>query len=310
MSIIFLADPIESMVIEKDTTFALMNAAINRGHTVYHAGATDIRATHNAVEVVSKCVSIKNETITTDKPVKLKDSEIRAIVIRLEPPFDQTYLRATWLIDQIKTPVFITNTTHGLRTVNEKLWALQFSNCIPHTVVTACKIQFMAVLSELKTVILKPTDAFGGQGIFKLTESDSNAGVAFEVLSQNGKQPVIIQAYIPEANEGDKRILLLNGDILGAVMRIHCGGEHRNNLFAGGRVEPATVTDRDRHIVSVIKPKLIELGLHFVGIDILGDQLIEINVTSPTCIREMSRFQNTDLANDVIRMIEANISQL
>ena len=206
----------------------------------------------------------------------------------------------TWLLDELATRKKVINHPTGIRTVNEKVWVTQFRNIIPLTLVSQSKAEIQAFIDTHHTVILKPTNAFGGQGIAKVTQEDTNKDVLIELLTENETIHIIAQAYIKEAVKGDKRILLLNGDPLGAIYRINPNHGHRHNLFAGGITKPAEITPSDHTIIEHLAPHLKKLGLFFVGIDILGDKLIEVNVTSPTCLQEMSRYLGKDLAKEVV----------
>jgi glutathione synthase len=191
-----------------------------------------------------------------------------------------------------------------LRTVNEKLWATQFVDLVPRTLVTSKLALYKQFVAEHDRAIVKPTDAKGGEGVFIVRRGDSNANVIFETLSHNKTREVIVQQYIPEAERGDKRILLLGGEYLTACMRIHGADDHRNNFFAGGKPAPAELTERDQQIIDALAPHMVALGLHFVGIDVIGDYLIEVNVTSPTCVQECNRLYERQHEDDVIAYIE------
>ena len=214
----------------------------------------------------------------------------------------------TWLLERASKNVKVINSPTGIRTVNEKIWATQFTSLIPDTVISRKIEDFNDFLNQQKEIIIKPTDGFGGSGVFKISKDAPNKNVSFEVLSEKGRKEVIMQQYIPEASIGDKRILLLNGEPLGAVLRVHGKDDHRNNFYAGGRPEPCEITDRDMEIIEELKPHLIELGLYFVGIDMLGDYLIEVNVTSPTCLQEMNRLYGKKLHHEVIEFAEKLIN--
>ena len=164
-------------------------------------------------------------------------------------------------------------------------------------------------INKEKNAIAKPTDAFGGQMVFLIRRGDSNTNVILDALTQRGTRDIILQQFVPAAYKGDKRILLLNGEPLGAVLRVHAPGEHRNNFFAGGKPVAAKITARDREIISILKPHLKRLGLYFGGIDVIGNYLIEVNVTSPTCLQEMNRLYKKQLENNVIEFVEDLIAQ-
>jgi glutathione synthase len=303
MNIVFLMDPLETIKPLKDTSYALMIAAKKKGHTVYFLGNGDIffrdSSIHFDVTEVSPTENT-NQPFIIGAAKCLHADEVDIVFIRTDPPFDERYLMNTWLLDHVPSSVLVLNSPHGLRTVNEKIWAAQFTDLIPNTLISRKKSHFYQFLERHHTIIAKPTNGFGGAGVFKVNKDDSNASVIFESLSQNGTQEVILQRFVTESSLGDKRVLLLNGKPLGALLRVHASGDHRNNFFSGGHPEPATLTPRDMDIIERLEPHLKKLGLYFVGIDIIGNYLIEVNVTSPTCIQEINRLESTHLEDQVI----------
>jgi glutathione synthase len=312
MNFLFLMDPLETVKLKSDTSYIFMVAANDKGHNVYYLPTGGITLQEGSVQF--KCTQVvpnTNEDFPFDiiKDAVLTDDEVDAVFIRTEPPFDDQYLMDTWLLDRASHKVAVLNKPSGIRTVNEKIWATQFTDLIPRTVVSRHIEDFQAFLAKEKSIIIKPTDGFGGAGVFKITEEASNKNVSFEVLSERGHKEVIMQQYIPEAAIGDKRILLLNGEPLGAVLRVHGEDDHRNNFYAGGKPEACEITERDLEVIKRLKPHLQELGLYFVGIDMLGDYLIEVNVTSPTCLQEMNYLYDCKLHHDVIQFAENLIKE-
>lgn len=306
MKFLFLVDNPLQMQIAKDTSFAFMQEAQNRKHQIYYLPRGGI---FFQKEVFFHCQPAfinptKKDFIILGKQKILSAKQVDAVFIRLEPPFHTDYLQHTWLLDLAKKDCFVINDPQGVRNANEKLWALRFPSLLPPTLVSRHKKTLLEFLSNHQTIIAKPLDGFGGCAVFKLSLTDSNARVALEVLSQNFSKEIMLQTYIPEAKNGDKRILLLNGEILGAVLRVPQGLEHRNNFFAGGQAEKTNITSRDKEIVTTIAPYLIKEGLYFTGIDILKNCLIEVNVTSPTCIQEASFFMKQNLCAPVIDFVE------
>lgn len=312
MNFLFLMDPPHTVKIDKDTSFAFMEAAHGRGHGVYYLPKGGISLNQGAVEFrVQKTVPqrVPEQPLVLDEQTTLSDVDIDAIFIRPDPPFDEEYLMNTWLLDRVAERVVIVNKPSGVRTVNEKLWATQFSAIIPRTVVTRHKDDYVRFLQDEGEVIAKPTNGYGGSGVFHVRQGDSNANVIFEMLSENGCTEVIVQEYLPAAAEGDKRVLLLNGEYLGAVLRVHSETDHRNNFFAGGRAEEAVITEREREIIGTLKPHLQRLGIYFAGIDLIGEKLVEVNVTSPTGIQEASHFAGRRLDEDVMDFVEELIDE-
>lgn len=312
MKFVFLMDPLSTVIIEKDTSFILMAGSQRRGHEVYFLPAEgltllDGQIIFHATRVTAQ--PVKEKPFVEGEAVRLPAAEVDAVFIRTDPPFDEEYLRHTWLLDRLPPHVAVLNSPSGIRTVNEKLWATQFTNIVPRTLVSRNPGELLKFLREEKDVVAKPTDGHGGRGVFRIRLGDSNTHVIFETLTRQFKNEIILQPYIPESAQGDKRILLLHGEPLGAVLRVHAQDDHRNNIFSGGKAEPAKITEQDRAIMAVLKPHLIRLGLSFVGIDILGKYLIEVNVTSPTCLQEMNRFYHQTLEDDVIAFAENLVAQ-
>ncbi len=300
---LFLMDPLESVQFEKDTTYALMQAAYELGHKIYYLPKNGL--SHRFGQLLFKVQQViplthPNPGFETKPVITLSESDMDVLWIRTDPPFDETYLTHTWLLDTLATRKKVINHPTGIRTVNEKIWVTQFTDIIPPTLVSQSKPEIKAFIDEHETVILKPTNAFGGQGISKVTNTDTNTDVLIELLTQNESIHIIVQPYLKDAVKGDKRILLLNGEPLGAIYRINPNQGHRHNLFAGGITKPADITSSDQEIINHLAPHLKKLGLFFVGIDILGDKLIEVNVTSPTCLQEMSMYLGRDLGKEII----------
>lgn len=309
MNFAFLIDPPESLHIEKDTSFALMLEAQRRGHAVQVLERGDMSLSAGKLMLRTRAARVVDDA---QKPFELSKAAVKAadevdvLFVRTDPPFNTAYLTDTWLLSHAQNKPLVLNAPHGLRTINEKIWAAQFADITPTTLITASDAEFKVFLEEHKTVVVKPTDGFGGSAVFMLSHGDKNAAVAFETL-QRMSGYVIVQAYIPAATAGDKRILLLRGEILGAVLRYHSGDDHRNNFAAGGKAMPTEITESDRRICERLKTQLLENGIFFAGIDVIGDKLVEVNVTSPTCLREMQRFYAENLAERVIVAAEEEI---
>ncbi|MDE2027714.1 MAG: glutathione synthase [Candidatus Omnitrophica bacterium] len=307
MKFIFLMDPLETISFDTDTTFVMMLGAHNRGHEVYFVPEDGISYTEgkvyfHATKVVPQ--NIAHMPFTEEHTVRLSQDEIHAVFIRTDPPVDDQYIMNTWFLDLLPKHIAVINNPSGIRTVNEKVWTSQFKSITPPTIISANKRDLLDFTAKHKNVIAKPTDGFGGLGIFHIENGHTNTKVILETLTDRYNKAIIIQKYVPDAQKGDKRILLLDGKILGAVLRIHEEGEHRNNLYAGGSAKPAVITDNDKKIVNILRPHLQKLGLYFVGIDLLGHYLTEVNVTSPTCLQEMNRLYNVKLEEKIIDFVE------
>ncbi len=312
MNFVFLMDPLDTVKIEKDTSFILMLSAQRKGHKVFFVTDGGItlkngKLSFQTIPVVPQQVKERPFIKKSEKTLTEKDIDI--VFVRSDPPFDYSYLMNTWLLDRLPEHIPVINTAHGLRSANEKVWATQFTTLIPPTLVGRNQKGLLAFLNQQKDIVAKPTDGFGGQNVFHLKKGDSNVNVILETLTQRFSRDIILQKFIPESEKGDKRILLLDGEPLGAVLRVHADNDYRNNFFAGGKPYPTEIDERDQKIIKILKPKLQELGLYFVGLDIMGGYLIEVNVTSPTCLQEMNRLYHRQLENKVIEFAEKLVEQ-
>lgn len=307
MNFLFLIDPLETVVAEKDTSFMLMEAAHRRGHKIFYLPNGGMSSDRNNFSFrATPVVPQRKKALPFDvEPECLLPAEkVDVIFVRNDPPFNERYLVNTWILDRLPKRIVVVNRSSSIRTVNEKLWCTQFADLMPRTLISSHRAELDAFLREERTVVVKPTNGHGGRAIFILSEGDVNTSVTLETLTSKYTEEILMQAYIPEAQEGDKRVLLLNGEPLGAMLRLHGPDDHRNNLFTGATAKPSEITDADLKIVNVLKPHLKELGLYFVGIDILGGKLIEVNVTSPTCLQELVKFSGEAHDASVIEFVE------
>ncbi len=307
MKFLFLMDPLETIKMEKDTSFILMLGAHKRKHQIFFLPEGGIHSINNrfqfSVTSVKPQLNKKTPFLIGEHRV-LNDRDIDAIFIRTDPPFAEEYLLHTWLLDRLPPHIFLINRPSGIRTVNEKIWGSQFRNFIPKTCISRSKEILLNFISKQKDVIAKPVNGFGGQSVFRVRHEDTNTNVILETLTQSYNKTIILQEYLADSNKGDKRILLLNGEPLGALLRVHGKDDHRNNLFAGGKAKKTNITKKELLIIAHLKPLLRELGLFFVGLDFIGDQLIEVNVTSPTGMQEMNRLNHLHLEDRVIDFVE------
>ncbi len=313
MNFLFLMDPIEQVVFEKDTSFMFMLEAQKRGYNVYYLPKGGIFQRNGKIFFhVTKVIpqANKDNPFIIQHKCTLKQSEVDSVFIRTDPPFDLDYLMSTWLLDLAKNDIAIINDPTAIRTVNEKVWAMQFVDLIPKTLLTRHKDDMFEFLAQQKKIVVKPTDGFGGQSIFILEDGASDVENVLKNLSHDWRREIILQEFVKESEIGDKRILLLNGEPLGAVLRVHKQGQHINNFFQGGTANKIDITKRELEIISILKPHLQKLGLYFVGIDIMGDKLIEVNVTSPTCVQEINRLNGVALESNVIDFAENLIDQI
>ncbi|NER83637.1 MAG: glutathione synthase [Leptolyngbya sp. SIO1D8] len=313
MKLAFIIDPIQLLDPGHDTSVALMEAAQAQGHEVWITqsewlGVEQGRATAHMQSVTLKPVTLQESRWVAEKPwYTLGDmiyqslDKMDAVFMRTDPPVTIPYLYATYILDYVDpTQTLVVNSPQGIRTANEKMYALQFTEAIPDTIVSRDKTVIRETVERWGRAVLKPLGGKAGEGILFLEAGDRNFNSIIEISTGRGREPVMIQTYLPEAKDGDKRIILLNGDPLGAVNRIPTGNEFRGNMAVGGRVALVEMTTRDLEICSQLAPTLCRDGLIFVGIDVIGGYLTEVNVTSPTGIREIDRLNNVNLGQSVI----------
>ena len=298
-------DPIETIHVYKDTTLALLNSAQERGCDLYYMEQQDLYI-DNGIAMGSMCslsVSMdeKNWFEKSDSK-RLPLSELDIILMRKDPPFDSEFIYSTYILELAEQAgVLIANKPASLRDCNEKVFATHFPHLMTPTLVTRRADLLKDFHTEHQDVIFKPLDGMGGSSIFRIKPQDPNLSVIIETLTLQGQQQIMAQKFIPDITEGDKRILMINGEpVPYCLARIPAKGETRGNLAAGGRGETRPLSDADRRIAEEIGPILKEKGLYFVGLDVIGSQLTEINVTSPTCVREISRDSGIDVAGQLI----------
>jgi glutathione synthase len=240
----------------------------------------------------------------------LRTGDVHAVFIRKDPPFDQAYLYATLLLERARDKTLIVNDPRGLRDANEKLYALNFSEWTPRTLVSADRDMLHHFVRELGGAgVIKPLDGAGGAGVMMLRADDKNARAIVDNLTAEGTRLAMLQEYLPAVTEGDKRVLLLDGEPLGAILRVPRSDDLRSNIHVGGSVVPAELTAREQELVRAIAPRLRADGLIFVGLDVIGERLTEVNVTSPTGIQELGRFTNTKPSEKVIAWVEARATK-
>ncbi len=312
MNFVFLMDPLESVNPKKDTSYCLMLGAKARGHTVYYLRKGGMSLINGEIVMDAQEVFPQKDEHQPFRIIghaRLTPRETDAVFIRTDPPFNQDYLEHTWLLDHLPPSIPVINRPSGVRSLNEKIWAARYTDITPRTYIGRDEREIGTFLTTADRFIAKPTDGFGGQGVFLVSPTGQNTQVILETLSDRFTRDIILQEFVADSEIGDKRILLLDGEPLGAVLRVHKHGEHRNNFFSGGKPVAVEITNRDREIIARVRPDLKKLGLIFVGIDIIGDYLIEINVTSPTCLQEMNRLAGKNLENRVIAFTENLVRQ-
>ncbi|OBQ32226.1 MAG: glutathione synthetase [Anabaena sp. MDT14b] len=319
MKLAFIIDPIHRLDPCHDTSVALMEAAQILGHEIWITQANLLSvidgkawASLQQVELVPVEL-LEGRWLAVNPWFKLSPSAFTAletmdaVFMRTDPPVNDAYLYATYILDYVdQNKTLVINDPAGIRSANEKMYALQFSECIPETIVSADKQVIRQFVAAKEATILKPLGNKAGEGILFLQSGDRNFNSIVELSTLQGQVPVMVQNYLPQAKEGDKRIILLNGEPIGALNRLSSSSDFRNNMATGGTVAQTTITPREQEICSHLAAKLRQDGLIFVGIDVIGGYLTEVNVTSPTGIREIDRLDGTNLAHQVIKWVEAN----
>ena len=306
-------DPIEDVDINADSTFRLAEEAQNRGHDLYVYTPNDL--TFNRGKIIAKVRSISlkrkiGDHVNFGAVELLALSEFDVIWLRQDPPFDMGYITNTHLLDLIGQKTLIVNNPFWVRNLPEKLLVLEFPDLIPETVISRDLEEIKRFKNEFKDIIIKPLYGNGGAGIFRLREDDKNLTSLHELFSNMSSEPLIAQAFLPDVKKGDKRIILVDGEPVGAINRVPKAGETRSNMHVGGKAEPAKLSQRDREICRSIGPILKNKGQVFVGIDVIGDYLTEINVTSPTGIQELERFDKVNIAEMIWHAVEKKVGSL
>lgn len=304
----FVMDPIDSITIKKDSTFAMMLAAQRRGWTLWYMELSDLSlrdgrafARMRAVEVVDDASGWYRFITETTRPL----DALTTVLMRKDPPFDMEYIYATYLLEQAqRSGCLVVNHPQSLRDANEKVFTAAFPQCTPPTLITRSAQDIRDFHAQHTDIILKPLDGMGGASVFRVRADDPNFGVIIETLTAHGQRFCMAQRFIPDIRDGDKRILMVNGEPApGCLARIPAPGETRGNLAAGASAEARPLTERDRWIAAQVGPELKARGILFAGLDVIGDWLTEINVTSPTCIRELDAAFGLDIAGDLLDAI-------
>jgi len=308
MHLVVIMDPVSTVHAEADTTFALMEEAAQRGHRVDHCLNTDLYLDSGRLYARVARATMQRTAAVPILLGALEDvclHDVDAVFVRTDPPFDDNYLWCTLMLDRIKQDTLVINDPHGLRQANEKLYACHFPELMPETLVTSHKPRIKDFVTRVGgQAVIKPLGGRGGEGVLVLKNGDPNVNAIIEATTLEGRRPAMVQVFLPEVKTGDKRILLLDGELLGAVLRVPSGDDIRSNLRVGGKAVKSELSDADRRIVEVLGPRLRQDGLWFVGIDVIGGKLTEVNVTSPTGIQAMQRLDQQPYCTRVIEWIE------
>jgi glutathione synthase len=320
LKIAFIIDPISNLDPGHDSSVAMMEAAQARGHEVWITQMSELSAIRGEAWGLLEPVELTPVELVEGRWVAVEYwyqlhqpqlqplSHMDAVFMRKDPPVTISYLYATQILDLLDPKqTLVVNHPRSLQAANEKLYALNFPDVIPETIVSRDKQVIRDFVTQQSAGVLKPLGGKAGEGILFLEERDRNLNSLIEISTKQGQEPVMVQEYLPAAKEGDKRIILLNGEPIGAVNRIPTGNEFRGNMAVGGRVAKAEITPREQEICRTLAPQLQADGLYFVGLDVIGGYLTEVNVTSPTGIREIDRLNEVQLGQNVIEWVEKTV---
>lgn len=305
-------DPIETININGDSTFVLALEAQRRGHTLYHYLPQDMSLRGDRLVAQARPLQVRREpgnhaTLGPFETIDLASADV--ILLRQDPPFDMAYITTTHLLEHVHPKTLVVNDPVHVRNAPEKLFATHFADLMPPTTITANLEEIRAFRREYRDIILKPLYGLGGSGVFHLKPEDENLTALFEMFTTVSREPIIVQRYLPEIRKGDKRIILVDGEVGGAILRVPQAGEARANMHVGGQAVKTDLTEREREICDRLGPVLRERGLVFVGIDVIGDFLTEINVTSPTGLQEVKRLDGIELEADIWNAIERRLGR-
>lgn len=309
LDILYVMDPMERVLVDKDTTFVFQLEGQARGHRSYHCLISDLRIDGGLPEAVVRPLEVvqrDRDWFSLGKPETRALCTFDCVMMRKDPPFDMAYVFATYVLERTAPTTLVMNHPQGLRDANEKLFAVRFPSLTPETLVTTDKASIRAFLeAHGGEAVIKPLHGAGGEGIFYIHSGDRNLNVIIETVTSHGSRMAVVQRYMPEiTTSGDRRIIVLDGDPLGVVARIPPSDDLRGNIHVGAKVEKATLTEREREICRTLAPILSETGLWFVGLDVIGGALTEVNVTSPTGVQEINRLDGVKLEERVLDFVE------
>lgn len=304
-------DPMNGIDIEGDSTFVLALEAQKRGFALFHYLPSRLSFRDGRVIAKANPMEVRREQnnhFSFGETQEIDLSLMDVVLMRQDPPFDMAYITATHVLEHVMDTTLVVNDPVSVRNAPEKLFVTHFEGVMPPTLISSDPVEIKAFRDEHKDIIIKPLYGNGGAGVFHLSPGDENMGALVEMFSENFREPMIVQRYVPEVRQGDKRIILVDGKVVGAINRVPAAGEARSNMHVGGRPEKSKLTIREEEICEAIGPVLDERGLIFVGIDVIGDYLTEINVTSPTGLQEINRFDEACLEATIWDAIESKLT--
>jgi len=310
LKVAFQMDPMETVNIDGDSTFVLILEAQARGFELWHYLVEDLSYLEGKVSALARPVTVRREHgnhFDLGEAQVIDLAEIDVVWMRQDPPFDMAYITATHLLELIHPDTLVVNNPAEVRNAPEKLFVTKFLDLMPPTLITRREADVRAFRDAHGDIIMKPLYGNGGAGVFRLKENDSNLGSLMEMFMASSREPVMVQQFLPEVVRGDKRIILVDGEAVGAINRVPAEGEIRSNLVAGGTAVKSSLTKREQEICERLKPELKARGLLFVGIDVIGDWLTEINVTSPTGLQSVNKFDGVSLEATIWDAIEAKL---
>ena len=310
MKIAVQMDPVMAVDPHADSTYALMREASKRGYELFHYQPTSLSLRGKKLTAMGEEVEILsgNPHARLGPRQRLELSQMDVLLLRQDPPFDMAYITTTHMLEHVMDDVLVVNDPIWVRNAPEKLLVMHYPELMPETLVTCDPLEIRAFREEFGDIIIKPLFGNGGAGVFKLTRKDPNLASLLEMFAERSAEPLMIQRFLPDVAAGDKRIILADGEVVGAINRVPQAGEARSNMHVGGRPEKISMSSRDHEICAAIGPMLKERGLIFVGIDVIGNHITEINVTSPTGLQELDRFDGINSAGILLDAIEARLA--
>ena len=310
LKVAFQMDPIERIDIRGDSTFALLLEAQRRGHDVFYYTPDKLSLKDGKLIAEGHSLTVEDKPddhyrLAYPRAVDLADFDV--VYLRQDPPFDMAYITTTHLLERLQPGTLVVNDPAAVRNAPEKVFVLDFLDLMPPTLITRDPAAIKAFRDEHKDIVIKPLYGNGGAAVFRLAEGDTNLNSLIELLGMTFREPIMVQRYVPQVREGDKRIILVDGEVAGAINRVPAPDETRSNLHVGGTAKKVTLTARDKEICARLEPELKKRGLIFAGIDVIGDYLTEINVTSPTGIRQVKDFGGNDIAAMIWDVVEKKV---